>query len=448
MRDVPQVNGSGWLSSLRLTRAYLRDPLGVMQKVYVRHGSVAQLNLFGMPAVVLLGPDANELVLRNAQDQFSSELGWNPVIGRTFPRGLISLDGEQHRGDRRIIGAAFKPAVMRHHLETMARGIERDLADWPEHLLFYPMAKNLTLTLAAKTLLGLPIGTQARKVSRAFVAMLGASTALVRRPFPGNALWRGLRGREQLAARLQAQIAERRRNPGADIFSAMCNLVDEDGSTLPDQSIIDHTALLLMAAHDTTTSALTSIAYMLGRHPDWQEQVREELRQWRHSHGDRLTQDGLGQLPITEMVLNETLRMMPPVPSLPRGLRAPLDFDGCRIPAGAAVGIHILHTHYMEALWPEPDLFDPLRFSPDQIRQRHRYAWLPFGGCAHMCLGLHFATMQVKLFLFELLHQRRIVLADSYVPRMQWLPIAHPTDHLPLHIFRRDGPSSICQELR
>jgi cytochrome P450 len=429
---IPLANGEGWLSSLRMTRDYLRDPLDVMRRVYRRHGPVARLNLFGTQAVVLLGPEANEWLLRNPGDMFSSELGWHPLIGRTFPRGLISIDGARHRADRRMIGAAFKPAPMAHYVMAMGEGIARELSGWPERLLFYPAAKRLTLGLAAQTLLGLPLGAEADRVSRDFVAMLGASTALVRRPVPGGALWRGMRARERLGAFLREQIPLRRQAPSADIFSAICNTIDDSGSPLSDQAIVDHMALLLMAAHDTTASALTSIVYQLGRHPQWQARVRDELGAWRREHGDRLDQGGLGRLTTTDMVLEETLRCMPPVPSLPRGLRQDVEFGGYRIPAGSAVGIHILHTHYMESLWPEPDRFDPLRFGAEQVRQRHKYAWLPFGGGAHMCVGLHFASMQVKLFLFELLHHRRIELDEGYDLRMQWLPIARPVDNLPI----------------
>ncbi|SMF61127.1 Cytochrome P450 [Allosphingosinicella indica] len=429
---IPRANGEGILSSLKMTRAYLRDPPGVMQRLYERHGPVVEIGLFGMRAIVLLGPDANELVLLNRDGAFSSELGWDPVIGSTFPRGLISIDDGHHRDHRRLIGAAFKAEPMQAYLDGMRAGIGRDLENWPLALAFYPEIKRLTLDLAAQCLLGLPLGTRATQVGRDFITMLGASTALIRRPIIGGGLWRGMRARRRLHRTLLAEIPQRRRSPGPDIFSAICIAVDEHGAHLGEEAIVDHMSLLLMAAHDTTSSALTSVAFLLGRHPEWQERVRAELRVWTRDNRGRVTLASLRQLELCEMVISEALRLMPPVPSLPRGLTRDVEFAGHRLPKGASVGIHILHTHRMEELWPDPERFDPMRFTAEEVRRRHRYAWLPFGGGAHMCLGLHFATVQMKLFLAELLGHRRIVLRENYSPEMLWLPIAHPKDGLNL----------------
>jgi cytochrome P450 len=325
---------------------------------------------------------------------------------------------------------------MQHYLEVMSTGIDKALGDWPDRLRFYPAIKRLTLELAAGAFLGLPLGGRADAISRAFVEMLGASTALVRRPIPGNALWRGMRARERLVRFFLDEIPRRRGGGGSDIFTTICNARDDGGSLLSDRSIIDHMSLLLMAAHDTTTSALTSTVYMLGAHPEWQDRVRDEHAGWRDRFGQWLGYDGLRDLPITEMVLSETLRCMPPIPSLPRGLVKDVEFAGHVIPAGTSVGIHLLHTHHLEEHWPEPARFDPLRFTPDRQRDRHKYAWVQFGGGAHMCLGLHFAYMQSKLFLFALLRQRRIRIPAGYTPAMQWLPIARPKDGLPVGLER------------
>lgn len=435
--SIPKANADGWFSSLAMTRDYLRDPLEMMRSIHERHGQVAQMNLFGMKAVVLLGPGANERVLLNRDNAFSSENGWTPVIGSTFPNGLISLDGSRHREDRRLIGAAFKPGPMQDYLGAMAARFSDEIAAWPNHLKFYPAIKQLTLASAARDLLGLSLGTEVEAVSRAFVSMLGASAALVRHPLPGNGLWRGIKAKDRLNRFLLAEVPKRRERPGPDIFSAVCNAMDDEGNALSDEAIVDHMNLLLMAAHDTTTSALTSIVYLLGLHPEWQTKVRDELAAWRDQSDQNSLYDGLRDLKITDMVLLEALRLYPPVASLPRGLTKEIEFDGKRLPAGSAVGIHILHTHYMSELWPEPTRFDPLRFTPEQVRARHKYAWVPFGGGAHMCLGLHFASMQVKLFLSDLLRQRTIVMPEDYEMEMQWIPISKPRDELPVQLARR-----------
>jgi cytochrome P450 len=84
----------------------------------------------------------------------------------------------------------------------------------------------------------------------------------------------------------------------------------------------------------------------------------------------------------------------------------------------------------MPEYWEEPERFDPLRFTPENSKGRHKYAWVPFGGGAHMCLGLHFAYMQMKLFIHHLLTQVRVETAEGYVPEWQPWPIPKPADGL------------------
>ena len=101
---------------------------------------------------------------------------------------------------------------------------------------------------------------------------------------------------------------------------------------------------------------------------------------------------------LTEMAFKEALRLKPPVPSMPRRAIRDFTFKGYAIPAGTMVGVNPLFTHHMPEIWPEPEKFDPMRFTDEAQRNRHRFAWVPYGGGAHMCLGLHFAYMQAKCF--------------------------------------------------
>jgi cytochrome P450 len=111
-------------------------------------------------------------------------------------------------------------------------------------------------------------------------------------------------------------------------------------------------------------------------------------------------------------------------------------FQGHAIPAGTHVAVNTIFTHRMPAIWPGPLQFDPLRFTEKASRARHKYAWVPFGGGAHMCLGLHFAYMQAKSFLYNLLTTTKWSLARDYVPRWQMWPIPKPRDGLPIRFER------------
>ncbi|MGA2814969.1 MAG: cytochrome P450, partial [Xanthobacteraceae bacterium] len=126
----------------------------------------------------------------------------------------------------------------------------------------------------------------------------------------------------------------------------------------------------------------------------------------------------------------EAMRLAPPVPSLPRRAVRELEFMGFRIPAGTGVNVNPLYTHYMPQLWPEPDRYDPTRFSPEASRGRHKFAFVPFGGGAHMCLGLNFAYMQAKCFTWHFLNNFRVSVAPDYRPDWRMWPIPYPRDGL------------------
>jgi cytochrome P450 len=130
------------------------------------------------------------------------------------------------------------------------------------------------------------------------------------------------------------------------------------------------------------------------------------------------------------------MRMRPPVPSIPRRATRDFTFKGYAIPAGTMVGVNPLFTHHMPEIWPEPDKFDPLRFTDEAQRGRHRFAYVPFGGGAHMCLGLHFAYMQAKCFAWHFVKNLNVSLEPGYVPQWQMWPIPKPKDGLRVILTR------------
>ena len=105
-------------------------------------------------------------------------------------------------------------------------------------------------------------------------------------------------------------------------------------------------------------------------------------------------------------------------------------FKGYDIPAGTMVGVNPLFSHHMPDIWPDPDAFDPMRFTDEAQRGRHRFAWVAFGGGAHMCLGLHFAYMQAKCFARHFLQNLSVSLEPGYTPQWQMWPIPKPRDGL------------------
>jgi cytochrome P450 len=425
---IPLVKGLPLVGNLP---KFLRDPLANARSLEA-HGNVVRSRTF-FETVTLLGPEANQFVLHDREGNFSSRGGWAYWIDAVFPGAIMAMDDPAHKHHRRIMQGAFKRSAMERYVADMGPVIEGVVEGWsPGDLKVFPQIKALTLNIAARVFMGMALGAQADRMNRAFIDTVAASLALVRKPLPPFGMWRGVRARRFLVELMRSKIAAKRAAEGPDLFSQLCHAQDEDGRRFSDDEVVDHMIFLMMAAHDTSTSALTTMFYCLARHPEWQERLRGQalaLPEAQLRHAD------VARCELTEWVMKESLRMYPPLTSIPRKAARDCEFGGFHIPKGTPVGISPIHTHHMPSIWTNPHDFDPERFSPGRAEhRRHAYAYLPFGGGAHLCIGQHFADMEVKAVMHQVLRRWRWQVADGYRMPYQLVPIAKPRDGLPIRL--------------
>lgn len=420
------------------TVEYFLDQEAWAMRQNARYGKVWRSHILFRWGAVFQSADAAEAILMDRDRNFSNVGGWWPTLGDFFPNGLMLRDFDDHRLHRKLLQSAFKRAAVEGYLAQMHPSVTGAVARWPlgRALPFYPQVKRLLLEQAATVFLGMPLGDEASRVLAAFTALTQGTVAFVPFPVPGLAKWRALKSREYLARFLRGLIPARRRGDGADMFSRLCRESSEEGERLSDGEIVDHMIFLLMAAHDTTTSALTTMLEALGRHPEWQPRLREEALALDHAELSLADLDGLK---LADMALREALRMYPPVPTLPRGALRDCEIDGVAIPAGVTVWLDNYFIHRDPAHWTRPNDFDPERFGEARAEhKRHRFCWVPFGGGAHTCIGMQFAVLQAKMVVFHLVRSYRWRLAGERAPRRQMVPFPKPMDDLPL-VFERAG---------
>jgi len=414
-----------------------RNLLSALQLRYERFGPVVALRGSRGRHVHFFGPAANRFVLTDPEQVFSARTPGTGGFAAMFAGGLLLLDGEQHADDRRLLHSCFTRQALHTYVDSLNDSVERAVARWQHDGLSGPIhhrLEGLTFEIAAQLVLGVTIGPDDREVRRAFDSMVAASTARVRLPISGTTFERGLRGRATIQKLLIDLLPERRRGLGTDLFSRLCRARDAEGRQLDDPQIVDHVAFLLLAAHETTASALTSIIYELGKHPVWQERARDASRALSTPTPDLDQLDGLESL---SWVLRETLRRYPPLPVLERVAVRRFEWSGFTIREGTRVVIAPIHTHHMAQYWRQPSSFDPERFSPGRAEDtRHSHLWVPFGGGTHGCLGKRFAEIQVRAIVHQLLMQFRWRLPDDYEMPVEPCPISKPTDGLPVYLER------------
>lgn len=413
------------------TLTIAKDSYGTQLDYMRRYGNVFKTKMLGVWRVNLCGPDALEYVLLDKEKIFSSEGGWD-ALRLIYPGGLILQDFEHHRMNRRIMTSAFRASAIRDYRRRMEVTMKDLIAAWPTDapFCFYTAIKDLTLRLGGAVFMGLPLDDHlARKINRAITDEIRASVALVRQPFPFTPMWYGVQGRDFLRETFRGMIPDRRAKGGADFFSQMCLAKNDEGQSWSEEDILNQFNLLIMAAHDTTATSLSVMTAALGQRPVWQQRLVEEVA----SLGDGpLDEDALAKMKETDKVFREALRLVPPVPFIPRMATKDFEWEGYKIPAGTSISLNPGVTMLSPQLYLNPLRFDPDRFSPERAEDRsHRFAWTPFGGGAHKCIGMHFATVQVKLFIATLLRDKRVILPDG-PPEWQRMPIPKPKGGLPV----------------
>ncbi|XP_038616098.1 cytochrome P450 4B1-like isoform X2 [Tachyglossus aculeatus] len=175
----------------------------------------------------------------------------------------------------------------------------------------------------------------------------------------------------------------------------------EEGEGLSDADLRAEVDTFMFEGHDTTASGISWALYCLALHPEHQQRCREEIQEVLGGR-DTVQWGDLAQLTYTTMCIKESLRLYPPVPVVSRQLSTPITFfDGRSLPADQMVSLHLYALHRNPSVWPSPELFDPMRFSPEMTTSRHPYAFLPFLAGSRNCIGQHFAMNELKVVVAQ-----------------------------------------------
>ena len=232
-----------------------------------------------------------------------------------------------------------------------------------------------------------------------------------RLPLPATRRFR--RRLDLLDSVLYPLIAERRRAPGGDdLVSMLVEVVDEEtGTGLTDKQVRDETNSFFIAGHATIASALTWTWYLLSIHPAVWRRLRSEVCEVLGGRPPAVAD--LPRLAWTSMVVQEAMRLYPPIYLILRRATADDQVGGYRIPAGTNIALCPYVTHRHPRFWDNPEGFEPERFAPEAARRRHRMAFFPFSGGPRRCIGEGFALLQLPLVVAMVTQRYRLSLLPS-----------------------------------
>ncbi len=439
-RDLSHLEGEyGW-PLIGKTLDIFRNPHEMFARHFEKYGAISRVSITGNKCVLLLHPDYAQRVLLDREKNFSIKKGWESVMADFFEGGLVMRDYEEHRLHRGIMQSSFKPDAMREYITRIQAIVKPAVERWATQgtFLFYDEVKRLLLDIAFDVFCWVDDSENTVKaINKAFTDMMEGALGIVRLQIPGLLYHRGLRGRQYLKQFFMDLIEKKRTSNDRDVFAHFCKAKTEDGEYYADEDIADHMVFLMLAAHDTTTSAATMAAYYLCNDPDLQDRLNEDVV----STEQPLSYEAFFH-EMKEMVgvFYETLRLHPPVSMFLRRTIRECEFDGVRVPADSMVCVPSTYIHRLEEFWHDPDKFDPTRFNEEVHEHRnHNFMWIPFGGGAHKCIGMHFARLLFMQTFAEIASNYRMEFAkEDYFPaKLQYFPFSRPLDSLPMKLVRR-----------
>jgi cytochrome P450 len=413
---------------------FRRDVLGLLVSSRQRCGDVVRFRLGPLVLHLVAHPDAIRRVLQERMDLYDKETRSSGKIRGMTGLGLLTASGELWRRQRRLIQPGFRPAAVAGFMERMTAATTAMLERWERHaaagepLDAASEMMRLTYTIVGRTLFGADVSGDAGAVEEAMAVLLAHTYGRLERivdpplwiPTPGN---RRFRAALSIVDRVVYRILEeRRRRPEAswpdDLLSTLLRERDEEtGHGMTDEELRNEAITLLLAGHETTANALAWTLYLLARHPEALERLRQEALA---ALGDRPPTPGdLHALPFAERVLRESMRLYPPIWAMERRAVADDELAGYRIPAGSTVVVSPWVTHRHPDFWDDPERFDPDRFTPERAAGRPTLAYIPFGGGPRFCVGGHFAMVEALVITVMVARSWRLRLepAPPVVPR-------------------------------
>ncbi len=435
--------------SLARTHRFQRETLQTLLSYYERYGPIFAFRSLHRRIVGMIGPEANHFVTVSGAENFSWRKGMfgehlTPLIGD----GLITTDWAYHDRARRIMMPAFHRQRLDAAVEVMVEEADRAMATWtPGRTLdVYEWVRDLAMSIAMRALVGLDprsggIGHQAAVLFERALAFYDTESWMMLLRGPGTPWARMLTHRRGLDDIIYAEIRRRRQAGGSgdDVLSMLLEARDEDGDRFTDSELRDQLMHLLFGGHDTTSSTMSFLLYELSRHPEVLERVVAEQETVLDGRAPT-AEDLINRLPYLSMVLDETLRLYPPVWFGPRKSVKPFRFGGYDVPAG----VHVIHSswvsHRLPEVFPNPEAFIPERFTSEARRQLPPGAYVPFGGGQRVCIGKRFGQLMVKSVATSILQRYGLDLKPGYELRVAKLPTLSPEGGLPMIIRPAQQP--------
>jgi len=395
---------------------------------------------------IITDPDLMHEILVDRPEEFYKLKLIKYALGPFLGNGLLTNEGDFWKKQRKLAQPAFHSKRIEAYADVMVDYARHMLASWhtgETRRLDREMMK-LTLNIVAKTLFDADVSGDADHVGDLLTSILEASNDRLNAAFqipdwlPTPKTRQMHKDIAELDVIIQRFIDERRQSgeDKGDLLSMLLQARDDDGSGMDDKQLRDELMTIFLAGHETTAMNLTWTWYLLIEHPEIMARLKAEVDA---ALGDRpATLADLPNLKYTDMVIKESMRIYPPAPSVGREPIRDLQLSGYTIPKGALLTLSIYGMHHNPKVFPNPEVFDPERFSPENEKTIPRYGYLPFGAGPRVCIGNSFAMMEARLILATMVQQTDLSLVSGQKIVPKQLVTVRPVNGIEVKVKLRE----------
>ena len=425
-------------------RRFLKDPLTRVTRWMADYGDIIHYKTGDRHQYMTANPEMiREVLVRQSHIFIKGPDYTNEKTGlaRFMGKGLVTSNGDFWKRQRRLVQPAFHTQRITAYADTMVDYTLERMADWRDGQVLDVDKEmmQLTLMIVGRTLFDADASTTANQVKKAVdVVQKASNTANLLPGWVPTPLRIRSRRANAMLDRIVYGFINQRRATGedrGDLLSMLLLSEDEDGERMTDEQVRDEAVTLFLAGHETTANALNWTFWLLAQNPGAEARLHQELDTV--LQGNRPTLPDLKRLPYTDMVIKESMRLMPPVWSIGRVNREATEIMGYSFPewSGTQICIYLAHRH--PDIWERPNDFLPERWAAESIDEIPKYAYLPFGGGPRVCIGNSFATMEANLLLATMAQRYRMRLINGVDIVPQPFITMFPRDGLPMQLEKR-----------
>lgn len=407
---------------------FRQKPLEFMRNITREHGDFVKVMAGPQPIYVVSNPDYLQRMLRDNYRNYRKPDLLYKAAAKVIGNGLVLSEGDFWLRQRRMMQPYFHRKYLSLLTETMTHTISGVLETWEalaesgEVVNMGQEMSRITMGIITNTMFGTDTlsSNDMETISRDMPFLIDHATLRGYMPFIPD--WLPLPGNGEFEAKLQnirdivnrfIDLKRNEQGESADLISMLLNVVDEEtNEQMTNEQLFDEAMTIFLAGFETTSTVLTWLWHVLNENPEIEVKLREEIETVLGKETPSI--ESLKQLTYSRMVFQETMRMYPPVPLLPRVTVEADQLGDYEIPANATLVMFFYGTHYNPNVWETPDKFIPERFTPEQTKGRSQFAYLPFSSGPRKCIGDEFAMMEGVLAMAMMLQSYRVNLVPEH----------------------------------